>query len=91
MLNIGRDSFCGHPLTTTQEESIWVAPRQDGNGLYVALFNLSDEERTIAMPAEWMDRAYASGTELWTKQPVDAADGLRAKLAPHDAAVYLIR
>jgi len=91
VLNIGRESFCGHPLTTTEEESIWVAPRQDGNGLYVALFNLSDEEKNVTLPAEWLDKAYASGTELWTKQPVDAADGLRAKLAPHDAAVYLIR
>jgi len=91
VLNIGKESFCGHPLSTTETESIWVAPRQDGKGLYAALFNLSDEERTIALPAHWLDKAYTAGTELWTKQPADAADGLSATLAPHDTAVYLIR
>ncbi len=91
VLNIGRESFCGHPLTTTQEESVWVAPRQDGKGVYVALFNLSEEERTVPLPAGWLDKACASAVELWTKQPADISNGLSATLAPHDAAVYLLQ
>ena len=91
VLEIGRLSYCGHPLATTQEESIWVAPRQDGSGLYAALFNLSDEERTVALPAAWLDRPFAAAQELWTKQPADPSNGLSATLAPHDAAVYLLR
>jgi len=91
VLNIGKESFCGHPLTTTENESVWIAPRQDGNGVYVALFNLSDVERTVTLPAEKLDRAYTAGTELWTKQPVDAVNGLSAALEPHDATVYLLR
>lgn len=91
VLNIGRESFCGHPLTTTAEESIWLAPRQDGNGVYAALFNLSDEERQITLPAEQLDKPCTAGTELWTKQPVILNGDLSATLAPHDAAVYLLR
>ena len=91
MLNIGKESFCGHPLTTTDAESIWVAPRQDGKGIYVALFNLSDEEKIVSLPENALEGAFSTGMELWTKQPIVPADGLSAKLAPHDTAVYLLK
>ena len=91
VLSIGRESFCGHPLRITGEESVWLAPRKDGNGVYAALFNLSDEERTVALPAEALENAFGFCTELWTKQNADASHGLCAKLAPHDAAVYWLR
>ncbi len=87
VLNIGRESFCGHPLTTTDTESVWLAPRQDGKGVYVALFNLSDEERTVSVPEGALEIQAASITELWTKQSVKT---LSAKLPAHDAAVYLV-
>ena len=91
VLAIGKESFCAHPLTTTEEESVWFAPRQDGSGAYAALFNLSDEEREAALPAEWPDKAYAEATELWTKQRVRLENGLSVRLAPHDAAVFLLK
>ena len=90
VLNIGKESFCGHPLWTTEDESVWVAPRQDGQGLYVALFNLSDEERTVSVSAAQYEGG-TSATELWTNTPVNAGDGLSAALAPHDAVVYLVK
>ncbi len=89
VLSIGKESFCGHPLWTTDEEAVWVAPRQDGQGLYVALFNLSDEERTVTVPATQYECGLAA-TELWTGEDVDAARELSAVLKPHDAAVYLV-
>ena len=91
VLAIGRESFCGHPLTTTQEESIWIAPRQDGKGLYVALFNLSDEERNISLAADRLEGAYTHAVELWTKKMAVPTNGLSTALAPHDAAVYLLQ
>ncbi len=89
VLGIGKESFCGHPLWTTEEESVWVAPRQDGQGVYVALFNLSDEEREVKVAASQYEVGIAA-TELWTGEDADATLGLSAKLAPHDAAVYLV-
>ena len=87
VLNIGKESYCGHPLTTTGDESVWVAPRQDGKGVYVALFNLSEEERTVSLPEGGLEMPWSCATELWTKQPASA---LSAALPPHDAAVYLV-
>ena len=90
VLAIGKESFCGHPLWTTTEESVWVAPRRDGQGVYVALFNLSDEERTVSVAATQYEGG-STATELWNGKSCAAADGLCADLAAHDAVVFLVK
>ena len=90
VLAIGKESFCGHPLWTTAEESVWVAPRRDGQGVYVALFNLSDEERTVSVAATQYEGG-STATELWNGKSCAAADGLCADLAAHDAVVFLVK
>ena len=87
VLNIGKDSFCGHPLLTMDEESVWLAPRQDGKGVYVALFNLSDKKRTVSLPEGALEVTPGEITELWSHR---RARKLSAALPPHDAAVYLV-
>ena len=90
VLNIGKESFFGHPLWTTDAESVWVAPRRDGQGVYVALFNLSDEKRTVSVASTQYEGG-ESATELWSGESACAKDGLSAELAPHDAVVYLVK
>ena len=90
VLNISRESFCGHPLWTTEEESVWVAPRKDGHGLYVALFNLSDAQRTVSVAASQYEGG-EQARELWTGVSCPAGAALSANLAPHDAAVFLVQ
>ena len=90
VLAIGKESFCGHPLWTTAEESVWVAPRRDGQGVYVALFNLSDETRTVSVASTQYEGG-ETATELWSKTSVCAKEGLSATLDPHDAVVYLVK
>ena len=90
VLNIGKESFCGHPLWTTAEESVWVAPRRDGQGIYVALFNLSDEKRTVSVPATQYEGG-ESATELWSGTSACAKDALSAELDAHDAVVFLVK
>ena len=89
VLNIGKESFCGHPLWTTGEEAVWVAPRQDGQGVYVALFNLSDEKRTVSVSRSQYEVG-TSARELWSGEAADAGICLSRELPPHDAAVYLV-
>ena len=90
VLAIGKESFCGHPLTTTEEESVWLAPRQDGKGLYCALFNLSDEARTVRVSPGQLGYPAVCARELWTGREESAAEGITATLPAHDAAVYLL-
>ena len=85
VLAIEKESWCAHPLRTTEEESVWVAPRKDGNGFYAAAFNLSDRKRRIS--AEAPDCPGETVTELWSGRRCRLP---AATLGPHDAAVWKI-
>ena len=88
VLAMEKESYSAHPLTTTDSESVWIAPRIDGTGVYAAAFNLSDEPRTVAVPEAAIERSYTSCTELWSGE---ACSKPEAALQPHDAAVWLLR
>ena len=90
MLAISKASFWAHPIRTTDDESIWIAPRQDGSGVYAALFNLSDATRRVSLSQDEVGIPLASARDLWSGEPIAASDTLSAVLSPHDAAVYLI-
>ena len=87
MLNIQKSSFCAHPLRTTEEESVWIAPRKDGQGMYIAVFNLSDEARRIAVTEAETEISVARAVELWTGNTYAK---LYAELGPHACAVWFV-
>ena len=91
LLAIEKESYCAHPLLLTENDSVWIAPRKDGKGCYAALFNLSDEARRVACSSEEIEYAYQSARELWTGACTQAGRCLSAELAPHDAAVFLLK
>ncbi len=91
VLEILSESWCGHPLRTLPEESVWIAPRRDGQGVWIALFNLSDRRRTVALSAAEAGLSFFRGTELWTGKSLRKTGTLKAVLPPHDAAVYLLK
>ena len=90
VLEIEKETSCAHPLRTTEEESVWIAPRKDGQGLYLALFNLTDKKRAVTVRAEDAELPAFSGQELWTGKTVRKAKQLRTVLAPHDTAVWRV-
>ena len=90
VLAIEKESFCAHPVYNTGDACAWIAPRKDGQGAYVALFNLSDKRRTVDFPPELLETPASTAIELWsgkTRKP----GKLSARLAPHDAAVYWVK
>ena len=86
VLEIEKASWCAHPLSTTDEEALWVAPRKDGKGYYAAAFNLSDSERVVSIPESALEMPRTRARELWTNTECAA---LSARLAPHACAVWL--
>ena len=88
LLEIEKTTWCAHPLYTKEDAAAWIAPRQDGQGVYAALFNLSDEAKTLHIsPEELGLSAVSAATELWTGSE---DTGLTVTLEPHDAAVWRI-
>ena len=86
VLEILRESHCARPLFTTEEESAWIAPRKDGDGFYLALFNLGDKKRTVSAVPEGADGMKAK--DLWNGKAVRCSGGIRASLPAHGAALY---
>ena len=90
VLAMEKESFCAHPVFNDGHACAWMAPRKDGQGVYVALFNLSDKKRTVAFPPELLEIEAKTAVELWSKKACKPHK-LSARLAPHDAAVYLVK
>ena len=85
VLGIEKDTWCAHPLYTTETECAWIAPRKDGKGCYAAAFNLSDETRTVTIPPEAVELPFTKAEEMWSGRIQSV---LTAALPPHDAAVW---
>ena len=90
VLAINQRSIGGHPLRTTPAESVWVAGRRGGEGVYAAFFNLSDETRRISVNRETLETDAGRAAELWTGRACPLAEELAVELPPHDAAVFLL-
>ncbi len=91
VLDIEKNSTCAHPLKTTENESLWMARRRDGDGCYLAFFNLSDEMRVMRAASELLEGKFTYAQELWTKKKEKLTPDLSVKLAPHDAAVFGVK
>jgi hypothetical protein len=90
LLEIEKASHCAHPLITDAEKSIWVAPRTDGKGIYVALFNLSDEQCSLSVDFDALGLQPTKVTDIWSGEQINAEKTLTAVLDVHDAAVYRV-
>lgn len=89
LLDIEKQSHCGHPLYTTDSASAWVAPRKDGKGVYAALFNLSDEAQELTITAEELELESLRGTELWTGKAFNSQNAITLTIPAHDCAVWM--
>ena len=58
--------------------------------MYVALFNLSEEKRTVSVAAPQYEGG-ETAVELWSGESACAKCGLSAELDAHNAAVYLVK
>ena len=92
LLAIEERTHCGHELYRTEDCVAWIAPVKNDRGCYIALFNISDEEKefTFDVAAYEVD-CYKEAKELWTKEVTAADDTLLAKIGAHDAVVFELR
>ncbi len=82
-------THCAHPLYTAADSAAWVAPRTDGEGLYLALFNLTDAPLALRQEtAELGISGYTAATELWTGQTAAPGEAVTAALPAHGASLY---
>jgi hypothetical protein len=90
VLAVNQLSRENHPVLTSDRAALWLARPEDGDGYYLAVFNIGDSEQTLHYP--WKDLGIAEGSyrvrDLWEAKDLAAASDLRATLKPHASALY---
>lgn len=91
ILDIEKLAHCAHQLYRTDDEIAWIAPKKSGDGVYVALFNISNKNRKITFaPDEYEIDSYESARELWSGKAVKMVSGkLSLNVRGHGAVVLL--
>src|SRR5580692_467485 len=70
---------------STDSSVVWTARPDDGDGWYVAVFNLEDKPQSLRY--SWTDLGIAAGThgmrDLWAGKDLPAADAVAGTVAAH--------
>jgi hypothetical protein len=82
-----------HPVIEKADSVVWMASAPEHAGDYVAVFNLSDESKTVNYP--WHDLGIQFGKfavrDLWERKELGRLDHIEATLPPHGAGLYEIQ
>ena len=95
VLHLLRNGRGARQLVRNEEEAVWTAYDAGNDCGYLAMFNLSDEERAVSC---WIGQAAAAGgkaytggpaVELWTGKETSFGSGCAAALVPaHGARLF---
>jgi hypothetical protein len=92
VLAVDQHSTGNHPVLSTEKTALWLAQPQDGNGYYVAVFNLDSVSQTLNYwwkevglpPAKYVVR------DLWEHQDLAPTEFLSVTLPPHASTLYKV-
>lgn len=97
VLRLVTDSHGARQVMRDDGQAVWVSEDNDGKAIYVAVFNLSDTERRIAVCADEMELADMDSfrgmklEELWSGETVlNDTDNLEATVPAHGARLFRI-
>lgn len=92
VLDIQMTSHCAHPICRTEDSIIWIAPRKDRMGTYLAFFNISETEKEISFDlTECELDSCKSAIELWSGDSVSMKNAILQRTVPaHGACVFLL-
>lgn len=92
VLEIETTTHCAHQLMRSEDQIAWIAPRRDGDGVYVALFNISEKPGTMSIALEDYDlEQYKTAKELWSGKARKLTGELKIRLPKHGAAVFRLK
>lgn len=92
VLDIERESIGGHQLYRNKNEIVWQAFRKDGQGMYLALFNISERDRQITVDLEEAEAfGFTEKKELWSGETSRAGKKISVKIKKHSAVIYRLK
>lgn len=92
VLALNKDSYGAEQLHRNEETAAWKSFGKDGS-VYVALFNLSDDERDISVDfSEIGIDKKASVRDLWAKKDIGYVENkVQASIPAHGAKLYQLK
>ena len=90
VLAVNQNSTDNRQVLKHQGEAFWIATEPETGDRYVALFNLTDNEKEITFDMEWEHmRGKYKVRDLWTKKDLGQFEKtFSAKLPAHGAGIY---
>jgi len=92
VLAVDQHSKDSRAAIQTENSAVWVSRPAEGLGYYVAVFNLSDQPRTLQY--DWTELGLAAGQykvhDLWEHQEAGPIALLKLNLSPHASTLYKI-
>jgi hypothetical protein len=92
VIAIDQHSAGNHAVIDRPEEAVWTARPENGDGYYIAVFNLADTAKTFAF--DWNTLGLAPGRyhlrELWSHKTTRHATSLQVRLNPHACALWRV-
>lgn len=92
VIAVDQHSTGNHAILSTDKAALWLARPADGEGYYLAIFNLD------ASPQEfhysWQDLELPAGKyrlrDLWERKDLGSLESLTVALPPHASALYRV-
>jgi alpha-galactosidase len=92
VIAVDQHSRDNHAIIDTKDAAVWIARPENGEGYYLALFNLTDVRRTLSYP--WKDLALSDAKyelrDLWLRRDLGAAGSVSVELGPHASVLYRV-
>ena len=89
VLEMHRESLRSRELLRTEDEAVWTARDKEGRERWIALFNLSDEERIVRCRLEEPAGEGGRLRELWTGEEVECrGEELAVTVPAHGVKVF---
>jgi hypothetical protein len=90
VLAVNQTGENNRPLIQQGDAVVWMASAAEHHGDYIAIFNLSDQARTLTYT--WQDLGIVYGKcparDLWTREELGINNQISVTLAPHASALY---
>jgi alpha-galactosidase len=93
VIAVDQHSRDNRQLLRTGSLVVWKSTPEDGDGYYLAVFNLGDQAQEVSY--SWKDLGLTEGThrmrDLWTHNDLGSVGSLKTHLAAHAAVLYRVR
>jgi hypothetical protein len=93
VLDVDQNAHGARQLSKDASQAVWVSRPDDGVGAYLALFNLSEAQKSITYPLQAIGAGKTNFNvrDLWEHKDVGSKDTLKVTLPPHASALFRLR